>query len=152
MDFYSTRVDNGWLIFCLSVSLVTQFMGKGQNTFISWICGLFLPFLLLGWLFIFRMLGPGDIKLLCVIGSILGPDRVLECIIISFLIGAGISAAILISNGNIRQRFLYLFQYIVKFLKTGERKAYYKSGMTLENFHFTVPIFLSALLYAGGVY
>ena len=31
-------------------------------------------------------------------------------------------------------------------------EEYYKSGMPLENFHFTVPIFLSALLYAGGAY
>ena len=36
--------------------------------------------------------------------------------------------------------------------KTGKREPYYKSGMPLENFHFTVPIFLSALLYAGGAY
>ena len=40
----------------------------------------------------------------------------------------------------------------VAYFKTGKREPYYKSGMPLENFHFTVPIFLSALLYAGGVY
>ena len=33
-----------------------------------------------------------------------------------------------------------------------KKRTYYKSGMPLENFHFTVPIFLSALLYAGGAY
>ena len=142
MDFQRARVDNGWLGFCLLISFVTQFMGNNRINPVSWILGFLTPLLILGWLFIFRMLGPGDIKLFCVIGTILGPDKILACIAIS----------ILISNGIICQRFLYLFRYITKFLETGERKPYYKSGMPLENFHFTVPIFLSALLYAGGVY
>ena len=152
MDFQRARVDNGWLGFCLLISFVTQFMGNNRINPVSWILGFLTPLLILGWLFIFRMLGPGDIKLFCVIGTILGPDKILACIAISIMIGAVISASILISNGIICQRFLYLFRYITKFLETGERKPYYKSGMPLENFHFTVPIFLSALLYAGGVY
>ena len=67
--------------------------------------------------------------------------------------GAGISLAILISTGGIRRRFLYLYQYMNEFYCTGEIRPYYRKGMSFpENFHFTVPIFLSAVLYAGGVY
>lgn len=118
----------------------------------SWICGLLVPILILGILFIFRMLGAGDIKLLSVIGSMIGPTKILNCISYSFLIGAVISAALMISSGIVCQRILYLLHYISVYFKTGKREPYYKSGMPLENFHFTVPIFLSALLYAGGVY
>lgn len=100
----------------------------------------------------FRMLGAGDIKLLSVIGSMIGPTKILNCISYSFLIGAVISAALMISSGIVCQRILYLLHYISVYFKTGKREPYYKSGMPLENFHFTVPIFLSALLYAGGVY
>ena len=60
--------------------------------------------------------------------------------------------ALMISSGIVCQRILYLLHYISVYFKTGKREPYYKSGMPLENFHFTVPIFLSALLYAGGVY
>ena len=71
----------------------------------------------------------------------------------SLLAGAGISLAILISTGGIRRRFLYLYQYMNEFYCTGEIRPYYRKGMSFpENFHFTVPIFLSAVLYAGGVY
>lgn len=152
MDFQRTKVDNEWLLFCLTISLIVQLIEKGTGGLTAWLLGTCIPFLVLGWLFLFRMLGAGDIKLFCVMGSVLGPGTILKCIAYSFLIGAVISAALMISNGIICQRIQYLLCYISNFLKTGKRKPYGKSGMPLENFHFTVPIFLSALLYAGGIY
>mgnify|MGYP000069324400 CR=1 FL=1 len=142
MDIQRAKVDNGWLLFCVLVSLFTRIWKMDVSSLGTWICGLLVPILILGILFIFRMLGAGDIKLLSVIGSMIGPTKILNCISYSFLIGAVISAALMI----------YLLHYISAYFKTGKREPYYKSGMPLENFHFTVPIFLSALLYAGGVY
>ena len=104
-----------------------------------------------GWL-LFRMLGAGDIKLLSVLGSLMGPVKILNCMFYSFLIGAVLSAALMVSSGIFSQRILYLLRYLCGYLKTGKREPYYKSGMPPENYHFTVPIFQSALLYAGGVY
>ena len=147
MDIQRAKVDNGWLLFCVLVSLFTRIWKMDVSSLGTWICGLLVPILILGILFIFRMLGAGDIKLLSVIGSMIGPTKILNCISYSFLIGAVISAALMISSGIVCQRILYLLHF-----KTGKREPYYKSGMPLENFHFTVPIFLSALLYAGGVY
>ena len=154
MDIQRAKVDNGWLLFCVLVSLFTQIwkMNVSISSLGTWICGLLVPILILWILFIFRMLGAGDIKLLSVIGSMIGPTKILNCISYSFLIGAVISAALMISSGIVCQRILYLLHYISAYFKTGKREPYYKSGMPLENFHFTVPIFLSALLYAGGVY
>ena len=137
MDIQRAKVDNGWLLFCVLVSLFTRIWKMDVSSLGSWICGLLVPILILGILFIFRMLGP---------------TKILNCISYSFLIGAVISAALMISSGIVCQRILYLLHYISVYFKTGKREPYYKSGMPLENFHFTVPIFLSALLYAGGVY
>lgn len=136
MDFQRARVDNGWLGFCLLISFVTQFMGNNRINPVSWILGFLTPLLILGWLFIFRMLGPGDIKLFCVIGTILGPDKILACIAISILIGAVISASILISNGIICQRFLYLFRYITKFLETRRTKTLLQKWYATGKFSF----------------
>ena len=133
MDIQRAKVDNGWLLFCVLVSLFTRIWKMDVSSLGTWICGLLVPILILGILFIFRMLGAGDIKLLSVIGSMIGPTKIL-------------------SSGIVCQRILYLLHYISAYFKTGKREPYYKSGMPLENFHFTVPIFLSALLYAGGVY
>ena len=122
MDIQRAKVDNGWLLFCVLVSLFTRIWKIDVSSLGSWICGL------------------------------IGPTKILNCISYSFLIGAVISAALMISSGIVCQRILYLLHYISVYFKTGKREPYYKSGMPLENFHFTVPIFLSALLYAGGVY
>ena len=153
MDFKSASVDNGWILFSFVTGFLIQFTEKGLRGGFVFLAGASTPVIILGILFIFRMLGAGDIKLLCALGGIMGPRTVAECIFYSLLAGAGISLAILISTGGIRQRILYLYQYMNEFYCTGEIRPYYRKGMKHpENFHFTVPIFLSALLYAGGVY
>ena len=96
MDIQRARLDNGWLLFCVLVSLFTRIWKMDVSSLGSWICGLLVPILILGILFIFRMLGAGDIKLLSVIGSMIGPTKILNCISYSFLIGAVISAALMI--------------------------------------------------------
>ena len=152
MDIQRTKVDNGWLLFCTLVSMAIRLWEKDVGSMGCWLGGLLLPVLVLGVLFVFRMLGAGDIKLLCVLGSVLGPVEILKCIFYSFLIGAVIAVALMVSYGIVCQRILYLLHYLSDYFKTGKREPYCKRGMSLENFHFTVPIFLSALLYAGGIY
>ena len=153
MDFREASVDNGWILFSFVTGFLIQITERGLKGGAIFLTGVAVPVILLGILFVFRMLGAGDIKLLCALGGIMGPRTVTECIFYSLLAGAGISLAILISTGGIRQRFLYLYQYMNEFYCTGEIRPYYRKGMSFpENFHFTVPIFLSAVLYAGGVY
>lgn len=153
LDLRVARVDNGWILFCLGTGLAVRFLEKGPGGLRDGLIGILLPAVLLGWLFVFRMLGAGDIKLLCALGSVLGTAKILECIFFSMLIGAGISAAILISTGGLSQRFLYFVLYIRELVRTGKITPYYSSGVASpENFHFTVPVFLSVVLYAGGAY
>lgn len=153
MDLRTAKVDNGWIAFSLILGLIVRYMREGIHGIFIFASGVILPLLLLGVLYAFRMLGPGDIKLLCAMGGVMGSGKILKCIFFSLILGAGISIAILISNGDISQRFHYFYCYFRNFARTGQRKPYYRTGMShLENFHFTVPVFLSAVLYAGGVY
>ena len=153
MDFRKAAVDNGWILFSVIIGLFLRLIQYGITGMGGFFAGIFLPMILLYPLFIFRMLGAGDIKLLCAIGGIMGPRAAGECVLYAFVIGAGISLAILISTGNICHRLHYLYQYISDLYRTGNLKPYYRKGMSVpENFHFTVPVFLSVLLYAGGVY
>ena len=72
---------------------------------------------------------------------------------ISFMIGACISLAILISEHNFCERIRYFMSYLENTVKNKQILSYGKKDISLpENFHFTVPIFLSVLLYAGGIY
>lgn len=153
LDLQTARVDNGWILFCLGTGLTAQILERGPGGLWDGFMGILLSAAVLGWLFLLRMLGAGDIKLFCALGSILGAEKILECIFFSMLIGAGISAAILISTGSISQRFLYFILYVKELINTGKIRPYHCGGMSSpENFHFTVPVFLSVVLYAGGAY
>ena len=153
LDFKTWRIPNWLVLIGMETGIFVTIQREGWRMGgIQVVLGIVLPIALLFLLFQFGFLGAGDIKLLSVIGSMIGPTKILNCISYSFLIGAVISAALMISSGIVCQRILYLLHYISAYFKTGKREPYYKSGMPLENFHFTVPIFLSALLYAGGVY
>lgn len=152
MDIREARIDNGWIFFSICMGGILQILQGGADKLFPFAAGTILPFVFLGILFYFRMLGPGDIKLFCALGGVMGIRDIVWCIAVSFLLGAVISVAILIFCGDIRQRFQYFFLYFQDFLHTGKVKPYYRKGMALENFHFTVPVFLSVVLYAGGVY
>lgn len=153
MDLRSGKIDNAWLIFSLVIGFMIRFITEGVESIPNFILGLIIPFILLSTLFIFHMIGAGDIKLLCVLGSILGVKRICICICFTFFLGAILSIFILFLNGNICQRFLYFFYYIEEVIKTRKIIPYYRKGLYYpENFHFTIPIFMSVILYAGGIY
>lgn len=152
MDLRTARVENGWILFSLAAAFVWHVWQEGMAGVFVFFTGALLPVLILGVLFCFRMLGPGDIKLFCALGGVMGPEAIGKCIFSSFFLGAVISLAILIFCGSFISRIQYLIRYFQDFLRTGEVRPYYRKGMALENFHFTVPVFMSVMLYAGGVY
>lgn len=152
MDLYEMQIKNSWIICSLLAGLALQLFQNSMDGLISFLTGGTLPLLILGILFWFRMLGPGDIKLFCALGGIMGPGEISKCIWYAFLAGAGISLAVLISGGEAWNRIQYLTGYINDYIRTGKKKPYYQKGTAVENIHFTVPVFMSVMLYAGGIY
>ena len=136
MDIRTAKVDNGWIIFSMSVGLFVCIWQKNITGIGFFIMGSVMPLFLMI-LFAFGMIGAGDIK----------------CIFISFLTGAGISAALLIFNHNFCERILYFIEYVKCTVSTGKISSYRRKSIAApENFHFTIPVFISVLLYAGGIY
>lgn len=152
MDLRWMRVDNGWILFSMVSGLLFQLMKHGIRGIGVFAVGTVFPILVLGVLFYFRMIGAGDIKLFSALGGIMGIKAIGICMAVSFFLGAVISLLILIFYGDFHQRIQYFRNYIRNYILTGEVRPYYRKGMTLENFHFTVPVFMSVLLYTGGVY
>lgn len=104
-------------------------------------------------LFGFGMLGAGDIKLFCALGGVMGTAGILKCILVSFILGAFISVLILMFSRSFCERILYFICYIGQTVRERKVIPYRRKDISAsENFHFTVPIFLSVVLYAGGVY
>ena len=108
MDIRTAKVDNGWIIFSMSVGLFVCIWQKNITGIGFFIMGSVMPLFLMI-LFAFGMIGAGDIKLFCALGAIMGCQTIIS---------------------SYRR----------------------KSIAAPENFHFTIPVFISVLLYAGGIY
>lgn len=100
-----------------------------------------------------RDVGAGDIKLFCALGGVMGTGAVFRCILSSFLLGAVFSVLFLITTRSFCERIQYFITYMENCRNAGEIIPYRRKEITApENFHFTVPVFLSVMLYVGGIY
>jgi len=98
------------------------------------------------------MIGAGDIKLLSVLGGIMGVPDILICMIWSVIFGAVLSAAILIICGDLSRRLTYFTNYFKLYFRTGKRIPYRREGSRPEHIHFSVPVLMGVLLWIGGFY
>ena len=83
MDIRTAKVDNGWIIFSMSVGLFVCIWQKNITGIGFFIMGSVMPLFLMI-LFDFGMIGAGDIKLFCALGGIMGCESIIKCIFISF--------------------------------------------------------------------
>ncbi len=151
-DLKQMRIPNQMLYAFWVLGLCYRIACEGGKGILSFLAGAVVPICLLLFLFVFRMLGPGDIKLLSALGGVMGPGIILQCIIWSFLTGAILSAAILLATGSLSERLRYFTDYFLNLYYSKKRKAYYRKGNRYENIHFTIPILFSVLLHMGGLY
>ena len=150
-DLLWNKVPNNWIFlgFCTGLSCrVFRFGLRGSFLFLE---GMLIPFFLLFPFFFFRMIGAGDIKLLSVLGGFLGKAEIWGALFCIFLMGAILSGAFLVTCGNFLERFRYFADYIREICTEHKIVPYGKTGMHVENMHFTVPILLGLMLHVGGV-
>ena len=146
MDLKQQKVDNLWILFGWIAGIGYRFYQLQLRGIPLFFVGSVVPIAVLYWLFYFRMIGAGDIKLLSVIGGFIGPDLVIMCIGWSFVFGAMLSVLILALCDNLIERILYFIDYWKTLLRTKKIVSYRKAGTRMEHIHFTVPIFMSVLL------
>ena len=152
LDLRTQKIPNIWLCLGWMGGLGYQYLtaqGQGMKHFAA---GSLLPVILLWVLFYFRMLGAGDIKLLSVLGGIMGTPAILLCVIWSVIFGAVLSVGVIIICGDLMQRLHYFTNYLKTYLHTGKRVPYRKEGSRTEHIHFSVAILMGALLWIGGFY
>ena len=151
-DLFTEKVPNEWIWLGLGIGAGYQLHARGLDGLPLFLKGMLLPLLLLFPLFLFRMMGAGDIKLLSVLGGLLGTGTILRSMICSCLLGALLSFAFLMACGNLSERLSYFLRYIRACSRNRRFIPYMKPGSRAEHFHFTVPVFLGIMLYAGGFY
>lgn len=152
LDLQSGKIPNSLVITGLSCALSYQWIKYGMAGILIFLGGCFLPILLLGILFYFRMIGAGDIKLFCMIGGYVGPEDCLYCMVLSVLFGAIISLIIMMRNKNLRRRLSYLGRYICDYTEQKKWKPYIAQVESNAKFCFSVPVMLSIISYTSACF
>ena len=118
----------------------------------SCLLGFLLPYLLLGWLAMLKMLGGGDVKLISVIGLFTGAQGCFSIIIFSLFFGAVLSAFLIIRRKNLFFR-LSCFRNYFTFLLKHHTIIPYRESASGGEFCFSIPIFCALVfcLCAGSI-
>ena len=147
-DLRTYKVPNQIIIVGLGTSLILQVLAIGIHGIYWWGKCLMTPFVLLFLLYLFHVIGAGDIKLFSVVGGFLGSSKVIHIIILAFIIGAVMSLIQIISFHNFKYRIQYLTNYIHTIRKKKRITPYYnrEKGSTKEVIPFSLAIMISVFV------
>lgn len=154
-DIFSYKVKNKTILLGLIMGSLFLILNKDLNSTLNSIIGMMVPILILSPLFLFRMLGAGDIKLFSVIGLFLGAIAVTRIMLVSIVIGGILSFIKLVKNKNIKHRVNYFIHYMRGIYNGGSVEYYDAKTDNYKNaLHFTIAIFMSLchhIIFDGGV-
>lgn len=110
--------------------------------------GCILPAMLLMPLYGLKMIGAGDIKLFCAVGSVAGISLVVYIMILSFLSGGIIAVIIMIARKNLKKRFIYLFNFLKSCILSHCIQSYpdFSEGHHDFRFRFSYAVASGAIL------
>ena len=159
-DVRTGRVPNRLILAALSAALIirpAEALAGGLSLF-AVLCdaaaGAVIPLIFPGILFPLRMMGGGDIKLLCAIGALLGRRAALRIIPASFFAGAVQALILLALRRDGRQRLKVLGGYVNACIRAG-RALPYPARNGGGKMHFTLSIAAALIWYvlreAGSV-
>lgn len=151
-DIRSWRISNRWLAFWSMAGLAYEFIFFCGQNIAGRLAGAAVPILLLGFLFICRMLGAGDIKLFCSLGVWIGAEDILVCMLFAFAAGAVISIISMESYKNRRERFAFLGKYFIETAENKNIRDYGAKKAGKARVNVAVFAFFGVMLKVAGVY
>lgn len=154
-DYKSGRIPNLLLIGMLAVGAVQSLWEKGAVGGCAFLAAVILVTALLYPLFKIGTVGAGDVKLLGICAGYFPHEKILHFLFYSMLIAAVFSLIKLWKKKNAKERFLYLGEYLLGVMQTGQWHLYMENERELRaaaGLCMSGPVLVSALLYIGGVY
>ena len=153
MDIKWEKVCNHWICAGWLAGVDFRLYLESETGWVHIAADTLFPLLILFPLFIFKMIGTGDIKVFMVTGSVMGIKDNVICIAVSFVIAAMAAVPILIFRCDWRERLRYFSTYVRQVMAAGKAVPYITPGKHPENIHFTIPVFLSVVyLFLKKVY
>ncbi len=149
-DLASGRIPNGIIAAGLACGILYQGFTEGAAGLVLYLGGVTLPILIFGVFYYFRMIGAGDIKLLCMAGGFFGPTGCFGCIKWSIFLGGLISLAIMLRRRQIGERLMYFAEYVSRYAKDRQWRPYMSGAGEDARFSFSIPILLGILCQIGG--
>lgn len=110
-DIKHRKIKNSLTGFTLLIGLILSVLG-GLDTLIDSFLGIIIPFSILIIFYFLKMLGAGDVKLFCALGSVMGKTWAINCMIASILSGGILALGIMIFNRNFLNRMKHLLTYL----------------------------------------
>lgn len=150
-DLQKGRIPNAIAATGILWGISYQLIDKGIMGLFLFLGGVMLPAVLFGGLYYFRMLGAGDIKLMCALGGFLGPSDCFSCITASILFGGMIALVLMLRRHSLSQRLIYLSDYINQYSAQKKWRPYLAEAGEDARFCFSVPVLLGILCYIGGI-
>ena len=142
-DLSTEKVPNALILVGLGAGFIWQVLQNQLGGMARFLGGACIPVISLGGLYLFRMIGAGDIKLLAAVGGFLGAAGSFRCMLLAVLIGGVCAGVLIFIRKNFYSRMLCLDRYL------REEKIfspYLDPAGADGRFCFTLPVFLAVLL------
>lgn len=150
MDIRTGKIKNELIVIGLFLAVICRWFNWNEISLCSGLFGAIIPVMSLFWLFLFHMLGAGDIKLFCLTGSFIGENKVWICMLAAFLTGGILSLYKMLRYKSFKERFLYLSHYISAMSSECEIIPYFKEGDSKDCvIHFSIPILIGTCITMG---
>ena len=133
------------------VTVIGLLYGLLCSNFLTCLCGMLIPLILFP-LYALKMLGAGDVKALCAIGSLLGFKLSVMTMLLTFISGGVIALCFMLLNRNFLDRFKNLFRYfkVSVFMRTIDTYDY--GGGEKSYFRFSYAITAGTILAIANDY
>jgi prepilin peptidase CpaA len=123
-DTKAYKIKNNVIVLFLLTGLIINYVYLGVNGIQIWFIGFIVPFIVLFILFVVRMIGAGDIKLISAIGGILGIEFLINASIYIITVAAIIAIIKMIRHKQFRSRLVYFYNYVLDIIVTKKVGSY----------------------------
>ena len=150
-DWKAYKIKNRFVLLFAGLGLALNAVFYGLPGLQDALFGLLVPLALFP-LFALRMLGGGDIKALCAVGSIVGYSASIQTVLFSFLAGGAIALGFMIFRRNAWQRAKQFVSYVKQCFWMGKLLPYDQFTDEKSAFRFSFGILGGFLAAAIWVY